>query len=118
LVYKAGDGNLTDDQFERLRQELELTHQGSANAGRPLILERGLEWTHIAHSPPDMDHLEGRPAAAREIALAFGVPPMLLGIPGDNTFANYAEANRSFWRQTVLPLAARVAEALGNWLAP
>ena len=48
--------------------------------------------------------------------MAFGVPPMLLGIPGDNTFANYAEANRGFWRQTVLPLAGRVAEAMTGFL--
>ncbi len=50
-------------------------------------------------------------------ALAFGVPPMLLGIPGDNTYANYAEANRAFWCGTVLPLTARIAGALGSWLA-
>ena len=43
---------------------------------------------------------------------------MLLGIPGDNTFANYQEANRVFWRQTVLPLATRVGCALMQWLAP
>ena len=36
-------------------------------------------------SPKDMDFVEAKAAAAREIALAFGVPPMLLGIPGDNT---------------------------------
>lgn len=47
--------------------------------------------------------------SAREIALAFGVPPMLLAIAGDNTYANYQEANRAFWRQSVLPLAARIA---------
>ena len=50
------------------------------------------------------------------IALAFGVPPMLLGIPGDNTFANFMEANRSFWRQTVLPMASRMAEAMTGFL--
>jgi HK97 family phage portal protein len=65
-----------------------------------------------------MDFLEAKHAAAREIALAFGVPPMLLGIPGDNTFANFQEANRVFWRQTVLPLAARTGSALAQWLAP
>jgi HK97 family phage portal protein len=54
----------------------------------------------------------------REIALAFGVPPMLLGIPGDNTFANYAEANRAFFRQTVLPLASRTGAAIAQWLSP
>ncbi len=49
-------------------------------------------------SPKDMDFIEAKNGAAREIALAFGVPPMLLGIPGDNTYANYQEANRAFWR--------------------
>jgi phage portal protein BeeE len=43
---------------------------------------------------------------------------MLLGIPGDNTYSNYAEANRSFWRQTVLPLVARTAKAVSGWLGP
>ena len=80
-----------------------------------MVLEGGLDWKEMSFSPKDMDFIEAKNAAAREIALAFGVPPMLLGIPGDNTFANYAEANRSFWRQTVLPLAGRVAEAM-TWL--
>ena len=69
-------------------------------------------------SPKDMDFIEAKHAAAREIALAFGVPPMLLGIPGDNTYSNYQEANRAFWRQTVLPLASRIGCALAQWLAP
>ena len=56
--------------------------------------------------------------AAREIALAFGVPPLLLGLPGDNTFSNYTEANRAFWRQTVLPLVARVQKSFQSWLQP
>jgi len=41
---------------------------------------------------------------------------MLLGIPGDNTYSNYAEANRAFYRQTVVPLVTRIASALGHWL--
>src|SRR4029078_2742374 len=102
----------------RLKDELESTFQGSGNAGRPMVLEGGLDWKPMSLSPRDMEFIETKHAAAREVALAFGVPPMLLGIPGDNTFANYAEANRTFWRQTVLPLAARTAEALTNWLAP
>jgi len=65
-----------------------------------------------------MDFLEAKHAAAREIALAFGVPPMLLGIPGDNTYSNYQEANRVIWRQSVLPLAGRIGCALTHWLSP
>lgn len=63
-----------------------------------------------------MEFQKTKEAAAREIALAFGVPPMLLGIPGDATYANYAEANRAFYRLTVLPMAGRVTAALSHWL--
>ena len=46
LVYAASDGaNLNDDQFERLKNELEAGYQGAMNAGRPLLLEGGLDWT-------------------------------------------------------------------------
>ncbi len=69
-------------------------------------------------TPKDMDFIEAKREAAREIALAFGVPPMLIGIPGDNTFANYQEANRAFWRQSVLPMVRRTALSLSAWLAP
>ena len=65
-----------------------------------------------------MEFIQSKHVAAREIALAFGVPPMLLGIPGDNTYANYQEANRALWRLTLLPLIDRVVAALNGWLAP
>jgi HK97 family phage portal protein len=119
LVYSAKDGgNLSVEQFERLKQELEQGFTGSAKAGRPLLLEGGLDWRAMSLTPKDMDFMEAKNGAAREIALAFGVPPMLLGIPGDNTYSNYQEANRAFWRGTVLPLLGRVSQALGAWLAP
>ncbi|MGU3492735.1 phage portal protein [Xanthobacteraceae bacterium A53D] len=117
LVY-GGAGSLSEEQFERLRGELEASFQGAANAGRPMLLEGGLDWKPLGLSPRDMDFQAAREGAAREIALALGVPPMLLGIPGDNTFANYAEANRVLWRQSVLPLVKRVAAAFSAWLGP
>jgi len=118
LVYSSEAGNLTESQFRRLKDELEAGFQGAANAGRPMVLEGGLDWKAMALTPQEMDFMELKHAAAREIALAFGVPPMLLGIPGDNTYANYAEANRALWRQTLIPLVRRVADDLNFWLAP
>jgi HK97 family phage portal protein len=118
LVYAARDGRLTAEQFERLRAELENGFQGMRHAGRPLLLEGGLDWKPFSLSPKDMDFIEAKNAAAREIALSVGVPPMLLGIPGDNTYSNYQEATRAFWRQTVLPLVQRTAKAFSAWLAP
>ncbi len=119
LVYEGPDGaNLSPDQFDRLREELESAFQGAGNAGRPMLLEGGLSWQALSHSPADMDFVALKAAAARDIALAFGVPPMLLGLPGDNTYANYREANRALWRQTVLPFADMLLGALSQGLAP
>jgi HK97 family phage portal protein len=119
IVYRGADGagTMTTDQFERLQNEMESYHQGARNAGRPMLLEGGLDWKPMGFSPQDMEFQKTKDAAAREIALAFGVPPMIMGIPGDATYANYAEANRAFYRLTVLPLAAKVLSALAHWLA-
>ncbi len=120
LVYDPGDGSaLSAEQFRRLREEMDAGFAGAGNAGRPMLLEGGLKWQALSLSPADMDFVGLKAAAAREIALAFGVPPMLLGLPGDATYANYREANRALWRLTVLPLADAVfgalAAGLGEW---
>lgn len=119
IVYKGSDGQgmLSPEQYDRLVFEMETHHQGARNAGRPMLLEGGLDWKPMGFSPSDMEFHETKVAAAREIAVAFGVPPMLLGIPGDATYANYAEAHRAFYRLTVLPLATRVSAAVSWWLS-
>ena len=117
LVYGAKDGErLTAEQFEALRSQIEDAHGGAMNAGRPMILEGGLDWKPMSWTPADMDFIAGKHAAAREIALAFGVAPQLLGIPGDATYSNYREANAAFWRGTVAPLVRKTAAALTTWL--
>lgn len=117
LVYGRDGARLTDEQFDRLKRELETAHAGAENAGRPLLLEGGLDWKPMSLSPAEMDFREARNGAAREIALALGVPPQLLGIPGDNTYANYKEANLAFWRMTVLPLVNKTAAGMALWLS-
>lgn len=113
LVHDPGDGSvLAPDQIERLRGEIEAGFAGAAQAGRPMLLEGGLKWQAMGLTPADMDFAGLKAAAAREIALAFGVPPMLLGLPGDSTYANYREANRALWRLAILPVAERLLTGL------
>ena len=123
LIYEPGDGaNLSTEQFERLREELAREFSGSGNAGRPLLLDGGLKWQSLSLTPADMDFVALKEAAARDIALAFGVPPVLVGLPGDATYANAREAGRALYRQTILPLAGRILRGLdallSDWLGP
>lgn len=115
---KDGPATLSEDQVTRLRSELDEQFAGAKNSGRPLILEGGLEWREMSLSPKDMDWLSGRDAAARDIALAFGVPVQLIGLAGMQTYANVKEARIALYEETVLPLLARVIGAIDHWLTP
>jgi len=116
LMYEPADGGtLSAEQYERLKAEMEAGFAGAANGGRPMLLEGGLRWQPMSMTPAELDFAASKAGAAREIALAFGVPPMILGLPGDNTYANYAEANRALWRLTLLPLAEKLADALSGY---
>lgn len=76
-----------------------------------------MKWQALSLTPADLDFAEMKAAAAREIATSFGVPPMLLGLPGDATYANYKEANRALWRQAILPLAGTILVGLTQGMA-
>ena len=120
LMVKATDfnngGQLTEEQFTRLKEQMNEQFSGTANAGKPLLLEGGLEWTEMSISPKEMDFIENKRAAARDIALAFGVPPQLLGIPGDNTYSNMSQASLSLWTETINPLINHFTTALNEWV--
>ena len=118
LTQEAEAEPLTDQQIDQLRSQITERYSGSRNAGRPLLLEGGLKWHETGRSPKDLDWLGGMTLSSREIALAFGVPPQLLGIPDSQTFANYAEARQSLWEDTVIPLVSELLDSLNSWLLP
>jgi len=117
-VDSSGGGILSEDQYNRVKLQIDEQFTGAANAGRPLLLEGGLEWKEMSLTPKDMDFVEAKNSSARDIALAFGVPPQLLGIPGDNTYSNLQEARLALWEQTVVPLVCATTDALNSWLVP
>jgi HK97 family phage portal protein len=117
VVKPAPDGSgglLTEEQYQRIKKQVEELYMGSVNAGRPMLLEGGLDWKEMSINPKDMDYVNVKYSAARDIALAFGVPPQLLGIPGDNTYSNLVEARLALWEQSVLPLLDKIIEGINN----
>lgn len=117
LVMKDSSQYLSPEQFERLQEQLYQKFSGSQNSGKPLLLEGGLEWRDMSINPRDMDYIESKAAAAREIALAFGLPPQLLGISGDNTYSNMQEARLALWEETIIPLLDKISDSMSNWFS-
>lgn len=118
FVWKSTDEwGLTDEQKQSIRDMITHTYAGQGNAGRIMVLEGDVEWKEMGLSPKDLDFVDGKHVAAREIAQAFGVPPMLVGVPGDATYANYKEARFHLWEDTILPLLERFQNAFTSFLA-
>jgi len=116
LVVDSSQNDLTDEQFDRLRNQLQGDFTGSKAAGKIMILEGGLKWQEMSISPKDMDFIETKHSAARDIALAFGVPSNLMGIPGDNTYSNLAESRVALWEETIVPLAEMLLSRLSFYI--
>lgn len=111
------EGTLSEEQFGRLKAELEGSYSGYRNAGRPMLLEGNLEWKQISLSPKDMEFLASKNVTAIDICDAFGVPAEMLGL-GQKTFNNYKEARKAFYEDTVLPIMDVLKTELNAWLIP
>ena len=116
--FLVAQGNLPDNVYERLQLELKAKYGAAKNAGKPQLLEGGLDWKQVGLAPSDMDWLEGKKTNVREIAVILGVPGELLGDSTNKTYSNYQEARRSFYTETVLPLMDVLRDLLNAWLVP
>ena len=112
----AGNDSLTDAQMRQAREMFIERLTESKRDRMPAVLNNVWDWLKFGATPKEQGLTELKADAAREICFALGVPPMLLGIPGDNTYANYAEANRAFWRETVIPFAEKNLAEIGDWI--
>jgi len=123
IVFKPADDRgmpvqLSDGQRQQLNDDLRQRFQGYDNAGRPLLLEGDFDWKEMGLSPRDMDFLQQKNVSAKDIALCFGVPSQLVGIPDQQTYANVQEARLALYEETIIPLAKRVESDFNEWLAP
>lgn len=112
------DKDLTDTQYKRLKDEVREKYTGSNNAGKPILLEGGLHWEQMGLTSQDMDWLEGMKLSMREICAIFGTPSQLLGDAESSTYSNFKEANKAYYRGTIVPELASLRDQLNRFLVP
>lgn len=118
LLSPKNDAIIPPDAHDTLKNDLREKYQGPKNAGRPLVPRAAMSWQAMGQTPSEMDWLNGKTQAAREIAIAFGVPPELLGDAANKTYSNQVEARRALYMETILPRMDRLKASLSRWLLP
>lgn len=123
VVFKPKDETgaamqLSDVQRNQLVNDINQRFSGSANAGKPMLLEGDFDWKEMGLSPKDMDFTQLKHMSAKDIALVYGVPSQLIGIPDSQTYSNFAEAKLALYNETIIPLLDKVQADLNEWLTP
>ena len=75
---------LSGEQRAELEEALATKFMGAMNAGRPMVLDRGLKWDSLSINPEDAQLLDSRKFSGEEICRIFGVPPAMVGF-GDKS---------------------------------
>jgi len=123
VIFKPQDDagfavNLSESQRQQLITDMNNRFTGANNAGRPLLLEGDFDWKEMGLSPKDMDFLNLKHMSATDIALCFGVPSQLVGVPDSQTYSNVAEARLALYEETIIPHLRKIASDLNEWLVP
>ena len=123
VIFKPKDDqgftvNLTESQRQQLLTDLNNRFVGTGNAGRPMLLEGDFDWKEMGLSPKDMDFINLKHMSATDIALCFGVPSQLVGVPDNQTYSNVAEARLALYEETIIPHLKLIQSDLNEWLVP
>lgn len=110
--------HLNDEDFEDLRSQIKELYEGYQNAGKPLLLEGEIDWKELMAKPKDMDWAASDQATTRRVCSVFGVPPECIGDAQAKTFANYHEARKALYVETVLPTLDMIRDSMNRWLGP
>jgi HK97 family phage portal protein len=114
----GGHVQLSDVQRDQLVNDINQRFSGTGNAGKPMLLEGDFDWKEMGLSPKDMDFIQLKNMSAKDIALVYGVPSQLIGIPDAQTYSNFAEAKLALYNETIIPLLDRFQGDLNEWLTP
>ncbi|WP_277074262.1 phage portal protein [Simonsiella muelleri] len=103
---------LSDQAYNRLRNEMNTRHKGVENAGDFMILEEGLKAEKWTNSASEAQHLEQRNHQIEEVARLFGVPRPLLMMDDTSWGSGIGQLGRFFHQYGLLPIFTMWEQAL------
>lgn len=114
IVEQGGDRALTADQVKVLRDTLSASIGGdNSSRGKSIMLPFGVK-VAAGLDVKDIDFSALSALTESRICMAFQVPPILIGAKiglDASTYSNYEQARKSFYRETIRPLWAILADA-------
>lgn len=114
VVSPAGEGVFTEEQAEQIREVIWSRISGD-DAGSSLVFHNPVDLKSLAAMPKDMLLGDIDAAQIAKVCSAFGVNPMVLGLPDpQKTYSNYREGVRAAWNGSVIPVLDAIADTVNE----
>jgi len=114
----------SEDEYDAFNDKLNARYGGPSNAGKTMVVEHEadnakaeIDYISLGLSQRDADFFRRYEQKIRGICMGIGVPMSKLDASG-RTFDNADAEDETFERNTVIPLATRLQEAINLRLAP
>jgi HK97 family phage portal protein len=112
---KTGE-TLTDDQYQRVQQQLDQFYSGANNAGRVMLIESG-DFIEMSQSNKDMDFAALKTDITTTIYNSLKIPLPIVSAD-HSSYSNMETAKLNFYDNCVLPATRRILEELTTFLMP
>ena len=96
----------------KLRESWQAVYGGTANTGKVVVLEEGLDFQQISIPPEEAQFLETRKFQIDEIARLYRVPPHMIGDLERATFSNVEQQSLEYVKYTLNPWVVRWEQSL------
>lgn len=105
-------GDMSEENYKTFSAKMDVNHAGPQNAGKAMILTNGTTATTLGFTAVEMDYANGITVSAKEIAIAYQVPPEKVGDSANKTYSNMQEANKEFASNTLVSLMDQMCDVL------
>jgi HK97 family phage portal protein len=111
-------GTLGAGAGQRLREEWKKLYTGPESSGQTAILEEGMDVSPISSTWRDTHYLEVRKLTREECAVAFHIPPPMVGLLDRATYSNISEQAKMLYRDTLAPTLKHLEDNFQLQLLP
>lgn len=109
-------GEMTDEQFERVKTQINEHLTRATNEGKPLIFEQGAEWKTISMDATATDLVKAKTQMALEAARLFRMPPHKVGLHESVKYDNMETLEKAYVDDTLVPICEVVEQAMTHSL--
>lgn len=102
--------------LKRLKDQWTSTYGGSSNSGKTAVLEGGLKYQSMGLSPADTELIKQRVFSRIQLCGIYRVPPSRVGIVEAQKYKNLEENNKSYLRDSLIPLITKFEMGVNNEL--